>query len=112
MRREEADGNTAAVTQLRCEIDKTLLGGECERPGEVVFRGLLVLCRPHAELLKLEDREEALVGSVSRMDEWIEGNGNSEADEEFVWRIRRERDEAAAALRLTRTQLRIARRAL
>jgi hypothetical protein len=111
MRTEEVDSNNV-VSQPRCEIDKTLLGGECERPGGVMFRGLLVLCRPHAELLKLEDREEALVGSVSRMDVWMEQNRSAGADEEFVGRIRHERDEAAAALRLTRTQLRSARRAL
>ena len=110
MRREEADGNTA-FSQPRCEIGKSILEEECERPGEARYRGML-LCGPHAELLGLEERAEALVGSVFRMDEWMEENGSSAADEEFVGRIRRERDEAVAALRLTRTQLRSTRTAL
>ena len=110
MRREEADDDTA-VSQPRCEIEKTLLGGECQMPGEVRYRGTL-LCRPHAALLTLEDQAEAVLGSVFRMDEWMEENGNSSSDEEFVGRVRRERDEAVAALRLTRTQIRSARKAL
>ena len=110
MRREEADGNTA-ISQPSCEIEKTLLGGRCQDPGEVRYRGTL-LCRPHAALLALEDRAEALLGSVFRMDEWMEENGNSSSDEEFVGRIRRERDEAVAALRVTRMRIRAARKAL
>jgi hypothetical protein len=50
--------------------------------------------------------------SVFRMDEWMEGNGSASADEEFVGRIRYERDEAVGALRLIRGQLRSARKAL
>ncbi len=110
MRREEADGN-AAVSQPRCEIVKTNLEEECERPGEVRYGGML-LCVSHAALLGLENRAEALLGSVFLMDEWIEENGSSAADEEFVGRIRHEREEAVAALRFTRTQLRSARKAL
>ena len=110
MRTEEADGNTA-ISQPRCEIGNSILKEECERPGEARYRGML-LCGPHATLLGLEDRAEAVLGSVFRMDEWMEGNGSSSGDEEFVGRIRRERDEAVSALRLTRAQLRIARRAL
>ena len=75
------------------------------------YEGML-LCASHAALLELEDRAEALLGSVFRMDEWMEENGNSSSDEEFVGRVRRERDEAVAALRLTRTQIRSARKAL
>jgi hypothetical protein len=117
MRREETDGNTA-LSQLRCEIEKTpLVEQECERPGEVRYRGVLLLCGPHAALLGLEDRAETLLGSVFRMDEWMEENGSSKngssgADEEFVGRIRHERDEALDALRLTRVQIRSARKAL
>ena len=110
MRREEADDDTA-VSQPRCEIEKTLLGGECQMPGEVRYRGTL-LCRPHAALLTLEDQAEALLGSVFRMDEWMEENGNSSSDEEFVGRLRHEREEIVAAMRLTRAQLRTARKAL
>jgi hypothetical protein len=108
----EADGGNTAVSQPRCEIEKTLRGGEeCERPGEVRYKETL-LCRPHAALLELEERAQALLGSVFRMDEWMEDNGSSTADEEFVGRIRHEREDAVEALRLTRTQIRSARKAL
>ena len=110
MRREEADGN-AAISQPRCEIAKALLGQECQKPGESRYRGML-LCGPHAALLGLEHRAEALLNGVFRMDEWMEENGSSAADDEFVGRIRHERDEAVAALRSTRAQLRSARKAL
>jgi hypothetical protein len=72
----------------------------------------VLLCGPHAALLELEDRAETVLGSVFRMDEWLEENGSSGADEEFVGRIRHEREEAVSALRLTRTQIRDARKAL
>ncbi len=108
---EAADGNSSVVPQPHCEIAKTILDEECERPGEVRYGGVL-LCAPHAELLGLEDRAEALLGSVFLMDEWMEENGSSAADDEFVGRIRHEREETVAALRLTRAQLRSTRRAL
>jgi hypothetical protein len=110
MRREEADGSVA-VSQPRCEIAKALLEEECQRPGEVSYRGML-LCGLHAALLGLEDRQEELLYGVFRMDEWMEENGSSEADEEFVGRIRHEREEVVAALRSTRAQLRSARKVL
>jgi hypothetical protein len=46
------------------------------------------------------------------MDEWMEENGNAAVDDEFSGRIRREREEAVGALRLTRAKLRSARKAL
>ncbi len=109
MRREEADGNSP-LSQPRCEIEKTPLEGECERPGEVRYKGTLLVCGPHAALLQLEDQAEAVLGSVFRMDQWLEENGSSGADEEYLWRIRHEREEALAALRLIRVQLRSARK--
>jgi hypothetical protein len=72
----------------------------------------ILLCTPHAALLGLEARAEALQGSVFLMDEWMEENGSTAADDEFVGRIRRERAKAVGALRLTRAQLRSARKAL
>jgi hypothetical protein len=109
--RPEADGNTR-VSQPHCKMDKSsLLGAECQDPGEVLYRCTL-LCGSHAALLELEDRAEALLNSVFRMDEWMEGTGDSPADEELVGRIRHERDEAVGALRLIRGQLRTARKAL
>src|SRR5215216_1894318 len=110
MRREEAAGNSP-LSQPRCEIEKTpLVEGECQRPGEVRYKGIILLCGPHAALLQVEDRVEAVLGSVFRMEEWLEENGSSGADEEYLGRIRHEREEAVAALRLIRVQIRSARK--
>src|SRR5215204_4234771 len=109
MRREEADGNRP-LSQPRCEIEKIRLEGECERPGEVRYEGMLLVCGPHAALLQLEDRAEAVLGSVFQMDQWLEENGSSGADEEYLGRIRHEREEALAALRLIRVQIRSTRK--
>jgi hypothetical protein len=110
MRREEADGNSS-LSQPRCEIEKTpLVEGECQRPGEVRYKGILLVCRPHAALLELEERAETVLGSVFRMDEWLEENGSLGADEEYLGRIRHEREEALGALRLIRGQIRSARK--
>src|SRR5215211_4222485 len=98
MRREEAVG-TSPLSQPRCEIEKTPLEGECQRPGEVSYKGMILLCGPHATLLQLEDQAQAVLGSVFRMDEWLEENGSSGVDEEYLGRIRHERGEALAALR-------------
>jgi hypothetical protein len=112
MPQEETDGNTA-LSQPRCEIEKTsLVDEECERPGQIRYGGVLLLCGPHAALLGLEDRAEALLGSVLQMDEWMEKNWSSATDEEFVGRIRHERDDALGALRLTRVQIRSTREVL
>jgi hypothetical protein len=110
MPQDVADDNSA-IFQPRCEIAKTTLEEECQRPGEIRYKGVL-LCELHAALLALEEWAQALHGSVFRMDEWMEENGSSAADEEFVGRVRREREEAVAELRLTRAQLRSARKAL
>ena len=109
MRPEEAAGNSP-LTQPRCEIEKTPLEGECQKPGEVRYKGILLLCGPHAALLQLEDQAEAVLGSVFQMDEWLEENGSSGADEEYLGRIRHEREEAVAALRHIRVQIRSARK--
>jgi hypothetical protein len=76
----------------------------------VRYKGILLLCGPHAELLELEDRAQAVLGSVFRMDEWLQQNGSSGADEEYLGRIQHEREEALAALRLIRVQIRSARK--
>jgi hypothetical protein len=108
MRRDEADG-TSPLSQPRCEIEKTpLVEGECERPGEVRYKGIILLCGPHAALLQLKDRAEAVLGSIFQMDKWLEEKGSSGADEEYLGRIRHEREEAVAALRLIRGQIRSA----
>jgi hypothetical protein len=107
MRREQAADNSP-LSQPRCEIEKTPLEGECQRPGEVRYKGMILLCGPHAALLELEDWAEAVLGSVFLMDEWLEENGSSGADEEYLGRIRHEREEAIGALRLIRVQIRSA----
>jgi hypothetical protein len=116
----EADDGNSANSQPHCEIEKTLSGGgaegECQNLGEVLYRGAR-LCGSHAALLELEDKAETVLGSVFQMDEWLEDkawgrNGSTSADEEFVGRIQYERDEALAALRLMREQIRSAREAL
>jgi hypothetical protein len=109
MRREEAEG-TSPLSQPRCEIEKTPLEGECQRPGEVRYKGIILVCGPHAALLELEDRAQAVLGSVFRMDEWLQENGSSGADEEYLGRIRHEREGALAALRHIRVQIRSARK--
>ena len=109
MRRDDVNGNSS-LSQPRCEIEKTPLEGECQRPGEVRYKGIILLCGPHAALLQLEERAEAVLGSVFQMDEWLEENGSSGADEEYLRRIRHEREEALAALRHIRVQIRSARK--
>ena len=107
------EGNSVITQPNNCEIDKALSGeeGECQNSGEVRYREAL-LCEAHATLLKLQDRAEAVLESVFRMDEWMEARVSSSADEEFVGRLQHERDEALGALRLIREQLRSARKAL
>jgi hypothetical protein len=112
------EGNSVITQPNDCQIEKTLSGGEgeCHNPGEVRYRGAL-LCEAHAALLELQDRAEAVLESVFRMDEWMDENGSDRngsmaADEEFVGRIQHERDEALGGLRLIREQIRSARKAL
>jgi hypothetical protein len=115
----EADDDNSVISQPHCEIEKTLsegAEGECQNLGEVLYRGAL-LCGPHAALLELEDRAQVVLGSVFQMDEWLEDKawsrtGSTSADEEFIGRTQHERDEALAALRLMRGQIRSARKAL
>ena len=51
-----------------------------------------------------------MLGSVFQMDEWLQENGSSGADEECLGRIRHEREEALGALRHIRVQIRSARK--
>jgi hypothetical protein len=119
MTRVADDDNSVIYQPDNCEIRKALSGGEgeeCHNSGEILYRDAL-LCEAHATLLKLQDRAAAVLDSVFRMDEWMEGNGgdrngSASADEEFVGRIRYERDEAVGALRPMRGQIRSARKAL
>jgi hypothetical protein len=69
-----------ADQQIHCEIDKIRKAeGECLRPGEVQLDGSL-LCVGHAELLRLTDHSETMLGEVFEMDQWLESL-DGQADE-------------------------------
>jgi hypothetical protein len=90
--------------QPRCEIGKVLIAeGECQRLGEVQLDGSL-LCTPHAELLRLESRSEAMLGMVFEMDEWLD-SVDGEADELRVGRVEQQRNEVVEQLRFNRTRI-------
>ena len=97
--------------QPRCEIDKTLIAeGECLRPGEVQLDGSL-LCVAHAEVLRLGERSEALLGEVFKMDEWLE-SADGETNELRVRRAEHHRNELVEQLRFNRTRIDLIRDAL
>ena len=106
---QEVDTNEqSANQQLRCEIDKILTAeGECRRLGEVQVDGSL-LCVRHAELLRLKDRSETMLGTVFEMDQWLE-SVDGEADELRVRRIEHQRNEIVEQLRFDSTQIRLIR---
>ena len=94
--------------QPRCEIGKVRKSeGECRRPGEVQLDGRL-LCVSHAELLRLKDRSETMLGVVFEMDQWLE-SVDGEADELRVRRIEHQRNEVVEQLRFDSTQIRLIR---
>ena len=99
----EYDEYTDLALQHRCESDETLLKGECQRPGEVLY-GVRLLCVPHARLLKLRDHADALLNRVFRADERLEDNENL-PNQEGAEHVRPEREEAIVELRLTRIEL-------
>jgi hypothetical protein len=102
----EQDTNEQFISDQRprCEIGKDLIAGEeCQRPGEVQLDGSL-LCKHHAELLKVEGRSEAMLGEVFKMDEWLE-SVDGEADEERVRRAEHHRNELVEQLRFNRTRI-------
>jgi hypothetical protein len=100
---EEDTNEQFADQQPRCEIAKTLIAeGECQRLGEVQLDGSL-LCVAHAELLRLGERSEALLGEVFQMDEWLE-SVDGEADELRVRRAEHHRNELVEQLRFNRTR--------
>jgi hypothetical protein len=92
----------AALPQPRCEYGKTLFSeGECQSTGEVQSDGSL-LCAPHAELSRLEEREATMLGKVFEMDRWLD-EPNNEADDLHWRRSLRRRDETLEQLRFNRT---------
>ena len=97
-----------ATQHSYCEFGNTLVGEQCQRPGEVRLDGSL-LCVRHAELLKLEDRSDTLLGMVFEMDKWLDDTHNHM--NELRWRrVLRQRDELVEELRSTRTQIEVIRR--
>ena len=93
-----------AEQQPRCEIGKVLIAeGECWRPGEVQLDGGLV-CVPHSELLRLEDRSETMLGKVFEMDQWLE-SVDGQVDEFRVRRAEHHRNELVEQLRFNRSRI-------
>jgi hypothetical protein len=88
--------------QHRCEHGKTLFSEEeCRMTGEVQLDGSL-LCVPHAEQLRLEMRENTLLGTVFETDKWLD-NPNNRADQLHWRRVLHQRDETVEQLRFNRT---------
>jgi hypothetical protein len=101
---EEVTNEQFADQQPRCEIGKVFTAeGECRRLGEVQLNGSL-LCVAHAELLKLGERSEALLGEVFKMDEWLD-SVDGEADELRVRHAEHHRNELVEQLRFDRTRI-------
>jgi hypothetical protein len=93
-----------ADQQPRCEIGKVLTAeGECRKLGEVQLDGSR-MCGRHAELLRLVNRSEALLGEVFKMDEWLE-SADGEADELRIRRAEHHRSELVDQLRSNRTRI-------
>lgn len=92
----------------RCEITKILeTEGVCRRPGEVRLDGSL-LCVEHAELLRLEDSSEIMLGMIFQIDQWLE-NADGQADELRVRRVEHQRNELVEQLRFNRTGISLVR---
>jgi hypothetical protein len=109
---QEVDTNEQSPNQqLRCEIDKILTAeGECRRLVELQLDGRL-LCVSHAELLRLKNRSETMLGVVFEMDKWLE-RVDGEADELRVRRIEHQRKEIVEQLRFDSLRIGLMRREL
>ena len=93
-----------ADQQSHCEIDKIRNAeGECLRLGEIQLDGSL-LCVHHAELIRLEEHSETMLGKVFEMDQWLD-SVDGQADELRVRRAEHHRNELVEQLRLDRTQI-------
>ncbi len=93
-----------ADQQSRCEIDKILIAeGRCHRLGEAQLDGCRV-CVRHAELLRVENQSEILLGMVFEMDKWLE-SADGEANQLRVRRVEQQRNEVVEQLRFNRTRI-------
>jgi hypothetical protein len=91
----------SADQQHRCEIGKIRKGeGECLKLGEVPLNSS-VLCSRHAELLRLEDHSETMLGEVFEMDQWLESI-DGQADELRVRRAEHHRDDLVEQIEFNR----------
>ena len=108
MAQEVVTNEQSADEQPRCEIDKIRKSeGECLRPGEVHFDGS-VLCVRHAELLRLEDYSETMLGEVFEMDQRLESVDGQAAESE-VRRAEHHRNELKEQIRFNRTRIELIR---
>src|SRR5215218_4260237 len=80
---------------------------ECQRLGEVQVYGSL-LCMAHAELLRLGQRFETLLGEVFQMDQWLE-SADGQVDELRIRRAEHHRNELVEQLRFNRTRINLIR---
>jgi hypothetical protein len=105
---EVVTNEQSANQQLRCEIDKILTAeGECRRLVEVQLDGR-PLCARHAELLRLKNRSETMLGVVFELDQWLE-SVVGESDELRVRRIEHQRNEVVEQLRFDSLRIRLIR---
>jgi hypothetical protein len=104
---QKVDANEqSADQQSRCEIDKIRISeGECLRPGGVQLDGSM-LCVRHAELHRLQDHSETLVGEVFEMDQWLE-SVDGQADELSVRRAEHHRKDLREQIRLNRMRIKL-----
>ena len=93
-----------ADQQPRCEIGKVRTAEvECQRLGEVHLDGRM-LCAAHAELLRLENQSETLLGEVFKLDEWLE-SADGQTDELRVRRAEHHRNDLVEHIRFNRTRI-------
>ena len=100
---QEVDANEqSARQQPRCVIGKIRKAeGECLGLGEVQLDGS-VLCSRHAEMLRLEDNSETMLGEVFEMDQWLESI-DGQTDELRVRRAEHHRNDLVEQIRFNRT---------
>jgi hypothetical protein len=108
---EVVTNEQSADEQPRCEIDKIRYSeGECQRLGEVQLDGS-VLCVRHAELLRLKDDSETMLGEVFEMDQWLE-SVDGQVDELRVRRAEHHRNELREQIRFSRMRIELIRNEL
>jgi len=59
----DVPNSSATEHRPRCEVGRTLRGGQCELPGEIEFAGAL-LCARHAKQAEIYERIDLLHGIV------------------------------------------------